>query len=108
MIKLYGINNCDKVKKAKKFLDSNKCDYEFFDFKKGVDKATISGWCKNSNYENFLNRRSTTWRNLPVEEKSDIGLEKAIDLMCKNPTLIKRPVIIQDNNIFFSELSINL
>ena len=67
---MYGIPNCDTIKKAKAFLDSNNISYDFHDYKKlGVNSALLKHWCNTFGYENVLNRRGTTWRKLDEETK---------------------------------------
>jgi Spx/MgsR family transcriptional regulator len=91
---MYGIPNCDTIKKAKAFLDSNNISYEFHDYKKlGVNSALLKHWCNTFCYENILNRRGTTWRKLDEETKSTINEETAILLMQELPSMIKRPLL---------------
>ncbi len=91
---MYGIPNCDTIKKAKTFLDSNKLSYEFHDYKKqGVDAELLKQWCNTFGYENVLNRRGTTWRKLDEETKTSINQETAILLMQELPSMIKRPIL---------------
>ena len=91
---LYGIPNCDTVKKARKWLDAKGVAYTFHDYKKaGVDEAALSNWVEEAGWEALLNKRGTTFRALSDEDKADIEAAKAIRLMVANPSLIKRPVI---------------
>ena len=91
---MYGIPNCDTIKKAKAFLDSNNISYDFHDYKKlGVNSALLKHWCNTFGYENVLNRRGTTWRKLDEETKSTINEETAILLMQELPSMIKRPLL---------------
>ncbi len=91
---IYGIPNCDTIKKAKAFLDSNNISYEFHDYKKrGVDSDSLKSWCNKLGYENLLNRRGTTWRKLDEDTKSKVNEETAILLMQEFPSLIKRPLL---------------
>lgn len=98
MVKLFGIPNCDSVKKSQKWLTANKIEFEFHDYKKlGITKKQLSDWCEEVGYETLLNKRSRTWKELSAKElsekdRSNISQTKAISLMQKNPTLIKRPV----------------
>ena len=93
-ITVHGIPNCDTIKKARKWLDANDISYEFHDYKKkGIDKATLTSWCKEVGYEAILNTRGTTWRKLSDEEKSNLTQTKAIALLIENTSMIKRPVI---------------
>ena len=94
MIKMYGIPNCDTIKKARSFLDKNKLSYEFHDYKKlGVSPDLLKQWCDTLGYENVLNRRGTTWRKLDEETKANINQENAILLMQELPSMIKRPLL---------------
>ncbi|MDH5407244.1 MAG: ArsC family reductase [Gammaproteobacteria bacterium] len=94
MTTVYGIKNCDTVKKALKWLDKNKVTYQFHDLRKdGITKNDLQGWLKNVDWEVLLNKRSTTWRQLADTDKTSLDANKAITLMLANPTLIKRPVI---------------
>lgn len=94
MITLYGIKNCDTIKKARKWLEKNEVPYLFHDYKtQGVDASTLQNWCAELGYEILLNTRGTTWRKLPEEQKSNIDEERAIILMQANPSLIKRPIL---------------
>ena len=93
-MKLYGIKNCDTVKKARKWLDEHSVDYQFHDFKKdGLDDALLSRWEKSVGWEALINRRGTTWRKLPEEVRDTIGAESAHSIMLENPSIIKRPVV---------------
>ncbi|MBA4765426.1 ArsC family reductase [Qipengyuania huizhouensis] len=103
---MYGIPNCDTVKKARKWLEAEGIEYAFHDYKKeGADPARLSAWSDAAGWEALLNRRGTTFRKLPDEDKADIDRVKAIDLMVKHPSMIKRPVIEHDGGILvgFSE-----
>lgn len=94
MITMYGIPNCDTIKKAKKWLEANGIDYEFHDYKKqSITKAKLKDWCKQADWEVLLNRRGTTWRKLDDETKNNINKTSAIDIMAENTSIIKRPVI---------------
>lgn len=94
MIILYGISNCDTVKKAKKWLDANQIDYEFHDFRKdGVNPVQLRSWVRELGWQILLNKRSTTWRNLPEETKNTIDETLSLVIMEEQPTIIKRPVL---------------
>lgn len=94
MLKVYGIKNCDTVKKACNWLRKNNIDYQLHDFHKdGLSKKTLRQWVENVNWETLLNRRSTTWRKLSDQDKENINKIRALSLMVEHPTLIKRPVI---------------
>jgi arsenate reductase len=91
---LYGIKNCDTMKKAWTWLDAHGVVYDFHDYKKaGIDEATLRGWAGQVGWEILLNRAGTTFRALPDADKVDIGEDKAIALMLANPSMIKRPVL---------------
>lgn len=93
-VTVFGIANCDSVKKARKWLDANDVSYDFHDYKKkGIDKPTLSQWCKTLGWEMLLNKRGTTWRKLPDADKEGLTQARAIQLMLDNTSLIKRPVI---------------
>ena len=95
MLTIYGIKNCDTMKKAFTWLDEHKLKYHFHDYRKdGIDATLLSNWVGRVGWQIVINKRSTTWRTLPGEDKSDIDDEKAVALMLQNPTLIKRPVLI--------------
>lgn len=98
---VFGIPNCDTVKKARKWLDQHAIDYEFHDYKKsGIDKKSLQQWCKTLGWEQLLNKRGTTWRKLPDVDKSDLTEDKAISIMLANTSVIKRPVVSANNQFF--------
>ncbi len=106
MITVYGIKNCDTVKKACNWLTKNNIDYQFHDFRKdGLTQAKVKQWFSKADWEILLNRRGTTWRKLSDNEKDSINKTKAIKLMVEQPTLIKRPVIEHNGDVIvgFSE-----
>jgi arsenate reductase (glutaredoxin) len=93
-ITLYGIPNCDTVKKARVWLDQRGMAHDFHDYKKaGIDAATLGRWADAVGWEVLLNRAGTTFRKLDDTEKAGIDRAKAIDLMLSQPSLIKRPVV---------------
>lgn len=93
MIDLYGIPNCDTVKKARTWLDANGLSYSFHDYKKeGADPARLAKWADTVGWERLLNRAGTTFRKLDDADKADIDQDKALALMAAYPSLIKRPV----------------
>lgn len=97
---LYGIANCDTVKKARRWLDQRQIPYQFHDFRKdGLAPALVSEWLSKLDWEDLLNKRGRTWRELPEAEKKIINIEQVVALCCKYPTLIKRPVLIFGKNI---------
>jgi Spx/MgsR family transcriptional regulator len=91
---LYGIPNCDTVKKARTWLADRGVAYGFHDYKKsGIDRAHLETWADALGWESLLNRAGTTFRKLPDTDKADIDRAKAIDLMLAHPSTIKRPVV---------------
>lgn len=94
MIHLYGIPNCDTVKKARNWLEAQGLDYVFHDFKKeGVDPAKLNAWIADMGVDTVLNRRGTTFRKLSDAEKDGIDAAKAVILLEQHPSMIKRPVV---------------
>ena len=93
-IKIYGIKNCDTMKKARAALDKKRVAYDFHDYKvKGVDKTKLEGWAKKVGWETLLNRAGTTFKKLPDQDKEGLTEKKAIALMLAQPSMIKRPVL---------------
>lgn len=100
MLKLFGIPNCDTVRKARKFLQDIDVEFEFIDLRKpAVTTATITSWLPMVSFTELLNKRSVAWRNLSPLEQKDLTQTKVIELLVKNPTLIKRPILVTDNEI---------
>jgi arsenate reductase len=94
MVTIYGIKNCDTMKKARSWLESKKVAHAFHDYKAaGIDKATLEGWVKRVGWQVLINRAGTTFRKLPDADKEDITEKKAVTLMLAQPSLIKRPVL---------------
>jgi len=101
MITLYGIKNCDSVKKARKWLTENNCDYQFHDFRSdGINEDLIQSFIAQGGWESLLNKRSTSWKQLDTVDKENITEEKAIALFLATPTLIKRPVLVAEYHFF--------
>ena len=93
-VTLYGIRNCDTVKKARNWLDANGIGYVFHDYKKaGADPDKLKAWCAAKGWETVLNRAGTTFKKLPDDAKSGLDEAKAIALMLDQPSMIKRPVV---------------
>lgn len=91
---LYGIRNCDTMKKAWTWLDARGVAYAFHDYKKdGIPRATLERWADQVGWEVLLNRAGTTFKKLPEGEKQGIDREKAVRLMLEQPSMIKRPVL---------------
>jgi arsenate reductase len=100
VIHLYGIPNCDTVKKARKWLDTKGIEYAFHDYKKeGADLAKLAAWIDAHGVDVVLNRRGTTFRKLPDAEKADIDAAKAVILLEQHPSMIKRPVVEHSGGI---------
>ncbi|SFF74433.1 transcriptional regulator, Spx/MgsR family [Novosphingobium sp. CF614] len=94
VIEVFGIPNCDTVKKARKWLEARGIDYAFHDYKKkGADPARLGGWVASMGWETVLNRAGTTFRKLPEEDKVGLDAAKAVAVMAANPSAIKRPVV---------------
>jgi arsenate reductase len=94
MITLYGIRNCDTVKKARAWLDARGIVYDFHDYKKaGIDSARLGAWAAELGWGKLLNRAGTTFRKLPEADKADLDGDKAIALMLAQPSMIRRPVL---------------
>jgi arsenate reductase (glutaredoxin) len=100
-IMVYGIPNCDTVKKATGWLTKNKISFQFYDYKKhGIDKEKLELWCSKLNWEIVLNKKSTTWRQLSKLEQEQVTTQTAaIKLMMANTSIIKRPVIEYNSKI---------
>ncbi len=93
-VTLFGIKNCDTMKKARAWLDAKGVAYAFHDYKaQGLDRARLEGWARSVGWETLLNRTGTTFRKLPDAEKTNLDERKAIALMLDQPSMIKRPVL---------------
>jgi arsenate reductase (glutaredoxin) len=92
---LYGIPNCDTVKKARTWLAEHGQEFAFHDFKKqGLERATVASWLEQADWEVLVNRKGTTWRKLSDERRAQIvDKASALELMLENPSVIKRPVL---------------
>jgi arsenate reductase (glutaredoxin) len=91
---IYGIKNCDTMKKARAWLDKHKVDYVFHDYKTaGVERAKLETWAKKAGWETLLNRAGTTFKKLPDKDKAGVTEKKALALMLAQPSMIKRPVL---------------
>lgn len=96
---LYGISNCDTVKKAQKWLIKNNISYTFHDFRKdGLDKILVQSFLDNLAWTDMLNKRSTTYRQLTDQQKETLNADTVVDLFITFPTLIKRPLLIHNNH----------
>lgn len=97
---IFGIPNCDTVKKARSWLDKHKVDYQFHDFRRdGLTEKQIKAWLGKVELEVLLNKRSRSWRELSERDKTNVTETKAIKLMLKQPSLIKRPVLVTGKTI---------
>ena len=93
-VTIYGIKNCDTMKKARAWLDRHGVDYAFHDYKAaGIDRAHLEAWIKAVGWETVLNRSGTTFRKLPDKDKQGLTEAKVIALMLVQPSMIKRPVL---------------
>ena len=93
-MKMYGIRNCDTVKKARAWLDARGIAYDFHDYRKsGIDEATLRRWSRELGWEKLLNRTGTTFRGLRESCKTDLDEDKAIALMLAQPSMIRRPLL---------------
>jgi len=93
-ITIYGIKNCDTMKKARAWLDGRGVAYSFHDYKaEGIDRARLQRWAKEVGWETLLNRAGTTFRKLDDAAKEGLNESKAIALMLEQPSMIKRPVL---------------
>ena len=106
MLTLYGIPNCDTMKKARKWLDAHDVEYVFHDYKKlGIDEPTLREWVRKVGWETLLNRRGMMWRKVPAKTRDAIDESSAIRLMLDTPSTIKRPVLVRNDDVVvgFSE-----
>jgi arsenate reductase len=93
-ITVYGIKNCDTMKKARAWLDKRGVEYAFHDYKTdGVERERLEGWSRKVGWETLLNRAGTTFRKLPDKDKNGLDAKKAVALMLAQPSMIKRPVL---------------
>jgi arsenate reductase len=94
MVTLYGIPNCDTMKKARNWLADQGIPYHFHDYKKdGLDKTLLLGWIQELGWEALLNRRGMMWRKLDAATKADLDQPRAIEIMLQTPSIIKRPLL---------------
>ncbi|MEI8634143.1 ArsC family reductase [Vibrio sp. PP-XX7] len=98
---LYGIPNCDTIKKARRWLDAENIDYQFHDFRKdGLSQALVETFCQSLGWENVLNKRGTTYRQLSHEQKAHLSNETIIPMLVEYPAMIKRPVLSTNGNLY--------
>lgn len=97
MTTLFGIKNCDTVKKAQKLLAEHAINFDYHDFRQdGIDALTIQSFIEQLGLDKVINKRSTTWKQLTQEQKDSLSKETAIAICLEQPTLIKRPVLIHE------------
>jgi Spx/MgsR family transcriptional regulator len=97
---LYGIKNCDTVKKARAWLETNHIDYKFHDFRTdGLSESQVSNWINELGLETLVNKRSTTWKEMDEKTRNKFN-EHAVQIITANPTLIKRPLLETGNKKF--------
>ena len=94
MITLYGIKNCDTVKKARKWLEDHAVDYQFHDFRSdGLEQDAVQGWLAELGWQNLVNKRSNSWKALDEQTRNDMDEQSALAAILEQPTLIKRPLL---------------
>ena len=99
-VTIYGIKNCDTMKKARAWLDGHGVAYAFHDYKTaGIERDRLEGWSKKVDWETLLNKAGTTFRKLPEKDKDGLTEKKAIALMAAQPSMIKRPVLDVGGNL---------
>ncbi|MCF6263367.1 MAG: arsenate reductase [Xanthomonadales bacterium] len=100
ILTVYGIKQCDTVRKALRWLDAEGIEYQFHDFRQaGFSSETLERWLQSTSIDLLLNRRSTSWRNLSAADKQNTDPEHLKALLLENPTLVKRPVFIVDGTV---------
>lgn len=98
MITMYGIKNCDTIKKARKWLEQNQLDYQFIDYRQdGLTALQLASFSQQLGWQNLLNTRGTTFRALPAETKDSLTEQSALELMLQQPAMIKRPLLVFNN-----------
>jgi len=101
MTTLYGIRNCDTMRKARRWLDGHDVDYVFHDVRSdGLDRATLRAWIAELGWEQLLNRRGTTWRKLPETVRATVNRTAAEGIMLEHPASIKRPVLEHSGRLY--------
>ena len=99
-VTIYGIKNCDTMKKARAWLDAKGVAYDFHDYKTaGIDRPTLEKWSREVGWETLLNRAGTTFRKLPETDKNGLTEARAIALMLAQPSMIRRPVLVRGGDI---------
>jgi Spx/MgsR family transcriptional regulator len=107
---IYGIPNCDSIKKTIDWLNENKITFHFHNYKKsGIEKSTLKKWCKLVGWEMLLNKKGTTWKKIqPDFQDIDINEATAVDIMLQNNSIIKRPVVSFNNKLLVGYNEIEL
>ncbi len=101
MTTMYGIPNCDTIKKAKKWLESEGVEFQFHDYRKqGIDAEMVTTFCQQLGWEQVLNKRGTTYRQLSQEQKDSLNEQTAIALLVEQPAMIKRPILVVENQYY--------
>lgn len=101
MITLYGISNCDTIKKAKKYLTDNNIEFTFHDYRKeGVNEQMVAEFADKLDWEQLVNKRGTTYRALSDEQKKNLTKQNAIQLLVQQPAMIKRPVLANGTDFY--------
>lgn len=99
-LQIYGIPNCDTIKKARQWLDANGLEYSFHDYKKeGADAAKVAGWIAQLGADAVINRRGTTFRKLSDSQKAEAESHEPVALLVQQPSMIKRPIVEHSNGI---------
>ncbi|CAM4339166.1 ArsC family reductase [Pseudoalteromonas ostreae] len=99
MTTLYGISNCDTIKKAKKYLTDNNIDFNFHDYRKdGISLDMITEFATHIDWQDLVNKRGTTYRQLSDEQKQNLDKDTALAILLAQPAMIKRPVLIRNNS----------
>ncbi|MCC4855418.1 ArsC family reductase [Vibrio lentus] len=99
-ITMFGIPNCDTIKKAKKWLEAEGIEFEFHDYRKqGINEELVKTFCSELGWELVLNKRGTTYRQLTQEQKDTLTEEKAVALLVEQPAMIKRPILNVDGKL---------
>ncbi|KZN12799.1 ArsC family reductase [Marinomonas sp. TW1] len=101
MLNIYGIKNCDTMKKAFRWLDEHQVEYQFHDYKKeGVNAELAATWVAKLGWEAVINKRGTTWRKLTDDVKENMNESNAVALMLEQPSVIKRPLIVKNDDVY--------
>lgn len=100
MTTIYGIKNCDTMKKAMRWLDEHQVDYQFHDYRKdGLSEAQLNAWIETLGWEALINKRGTTWRKLDEQTQQSMDDKLALTVLLEQPAMIKRPLLDQNNQI---------